>query len=84
MRLELTFSYWRETEGGADDALEMVDGHQRPQDGSDAESFSFTTFDQLWKQSRSNQIKSDTSLISWNVLVFKELNTRIIKVRAQK
>lgn len=49
-----------------------MNGHQRPQNGSDAESFSFATFNQLW--TKVSQIKSDTSLISWDLLVFYNID----------
>lgn len=48
-----TFRHWRDLEGDADDSLKILNGDERPQNGSDADSFSFASLNQLdnnWEQ----------------------------------
>lgn len=47
VRLRLTFAVGRDLHGQANDANQVLNGHQGPQDGPDPQSFTFTGLDQL-------------------------------------
>ena len=45
--LHLTFAVGRDLHRQADDSYQVLNGHQRPQDGPDSESFALACLDQL-------------------------------------
>lgn len=50
----LTFRHWRDLKGDADNSLKILNGDERPQNGSDADSFTFASLNQLDNDSEQN------------------------------